>query len=304
MKRALVASSSLVFALACTSPSPGDEEIGDDSTDGTEESGTDSTDGMDDATEDDTTTTDTGVEPFATVGGVIVDMQGAPLANAGIQLCGPIDAEGVVESCLPAQVDDASGEFTVGANKPGLYALKCVHAPEEGRYFTGQSFQLTLAEDDALDYSTPPIAIPEVADVTDVAGMSGTMDIVIDDILTLSLDPSLAQSPDFVPPSEIGGLQVAEEFWRVSEVEGTPVIAAWAFTPFGTHATEGTFGFSLNGALGLAADTAVDVYGIQKDNGVIHHVATGTVNGDATAIDVTPTAEGLHELAWLLVTQG
>lgn len=301
MNRASVVPFGLVFALACTSPTPGDEEVGDDTTGATEESGTDSTDGTDTTSED---TTDTGVEPLATVSGVVLDMEGATLPTPGIQLCGPIDGEGVVESCIPVQVDAGTGEFTIGAAKLGLFALKCVHGPVDGRYFTGQSFQITIAMDDALDFSVPAIVIPEVADVTDVTGMSGLMDFQIDDVLTISLDPSLAQSPDFVPPTEIGGLAVPEEFWRVTDVEGAPVIAAWSFTPFGTHATEGTFGFTLNGSLGLAAGEPVIVYAIQKDNGVIHEAATGTVNVDATAIDLVPSVDGFHELSWLLVTGG
>jgi hypothetical protein len=302
MNRAVVAPLGLAFALACGTPSPGDEEVGDDTTGDSEESGTDATDGTEDATGDGTTT-DTGVEPLATVSGVVTDMQGAALGMAGIQLCGPIDDMGTVESCIPVQVDDASGEFTVGATKLGLYALKCVHAPQDARYFTGQSFQLTLAEGDELDYSQPPIVIPETDTVTDLTGMSGTIDVEIDDVLTISIDPALAQTPDFIAPTSIGGLQVDAEFWRVTEVEGAPVIAAWSFAPFGTHATEGSFGFSIASNLGLGTGEAVNFYGVQKDNGVIHHVGTGTVNGDATAIDIVPTVEGLHELAWLLVTQ-
>ena len=300
MSRAAVAPSCLVFAFACTSPSPGDEEIGDDSTDGTEESSTDSTDGTD-STDDETT--DTGADPVATITGVILDTQGATLPSAGIQLCGPIDDQGVVEACIPAPVDTDSGEFSVGAYKLGLYALKCVHGPVDGRFFTGQSFQITLAEGDALDFSVPPITIPETSDVTDVTAVMGMIDISIDDILTLRLDPSLAQSPDFTAPNEVGGLQVPEEFWRITEVDGAPVIAAWAFTPFGTHATEGPFEFTLDTSFGLAAGELVNIYGLQKDNGVIHDVATGTVNVDATGIDLVPTVDGLQELSWLLVTQ-
>jgi hypothetical protein len=232
-----------------------------------------------------------------------MDMQGAPLPTPGVQLCGPIDAEGVVESCLPVTVDPDSGAFTVGAIKVGLFALKCVHGPVDGRYFTGQSFQLELVEGDVLDFSTPAIVIPELADVTDLTGAMGPTDIVIDDVLTLNLDPSLAQTPDFTAPSELGGVEVAAEFWRVSEVEGAPVIKAWSFTPFGTHATAGTFDFTLAGNLGLGMGETVKVYAIQKDNGAIHEVATGTVNADATGIDLVVAGEGLHELAWLLVTE-
>ncbi len=301
MNRASFASclvSCLVFA--CTSAAS-DDEAG-DSTGGTDTATeTGSTDATDSTGAD--TTSDTGVEPLATITGVLLDMQGAPLPGPGVQFCGPIDAEGNVESCIPTQVDPTTGEFTIGAMKTGLWALKCVQGPVEGRYFTGQSFQLTVAEGDELDFSNPPIVIPEIATVTDLTGAMGPTDVVIDDVLTLSVDPALAQTPDFAVPTELGGLEVAAEFWRVSEVEGTPVLAAWAFTPFGTHATEGnTFGFTLNGALGLATGDGVTVYAIQKDNGSIHEAATGTVNADATGIDLVPTVEGLHELAWLLVT--
>lgn len=301
MNRASLAPLCLVFALACTSSTPGDDDVG-EGTEGTEDTtgGTDSTSDTGDTTADDTTT---GVEPLATITGVVTDMQGAVLPSPGIQLCGPIDAEGNVESCIPVQVDDTTGEFDIGAMKTGLWALKCVHGPVDGRYFTGQSFQLEVAEGDALDFSNPPIVIPETATVTDVSGAMGVVDVVIDDVLTLAVDPSLAQSPDFTAPTELGGLAVDPEFWRVSEVEGKPVIAAWSFTPFGTHATEGnTFGFTLDGGLGLASGNTVTVYAIQKDNGTIHKAATGTVVVDATAIDLVPSAEGLHELAWLLVT--
>lgn len=301
MNRASLVPLCLAFVLACTGSSDGDDDVGGDGDTGTDTgTSTDTGTGTDTGTE--TTTTDTGVEPLATIVGTVADMQGALLPSPGVQFCGPIDAEGNVEACIPVPIDAGTGAFEIGALKTGLWALKCVHGPVDGRYFTGQSFQLTVAEGDMIDLGDP-IVIPETATVTDVAGMMGPTAIVIDDVLTLTLDPSLAQTPDFVTPTVLGGLEVGAEFWRVSEVEGSPVIAAWSFTPFGTHATEGSFGFTLDGALGLAAGEAVNVYGIQKDNGSIHLAATGTVNMDASAIDLVPTVEGLHELAWLLVTQ-
>ena len=148
--------------------------------------------------------------------------------------------------------------------------------------------------------SMPPITIPE-ASVTDVSGASGPTEIVVEGGLTLTVDPTTSTSPDFSNPTAIGGVDVAAEHWRVSEVEGAPVIKAWSLYPFGTHADEGTeFGIAIDDALGLAAGETVTIWGIQKDNGVLHHVADGTVNGDATAIDLS-LVEGLHELAWVLV---
>lgn len=299
MHRSWLALPCLTFVLACPAAQPGDEDVGgteDESTEGGE-SGSDTT-GSDTT---DATTDDTLPEPLATVMGLTADMNGTILTGPGIQLCGPIDVDGNVESCLPAKLSDGGdGSFTVGAPKLGLFALKVVHAPLDGRYFTGQSFQIELAMGDALDFSMPPITIPE-ATVTDVSGASGPTEIVVEGGLTLTVDPTTSTSPDFSNPTAIGGVDVPAEHWRVSEVEGAPVIKAWSLYPFGTHADEGTeFGIAINDALGLAAGETVTVWGIQKDNGVLHHVADATVNGDATALDLTPV-EGLHELAWVLV---
>lgn len=291
----------LTVLLACPAASPGDDDVGgsEDESSGGESAGTEDT--TDATSTDDATTDDTGPEPLATVTGLTVDMDGTVLTGPGIQLCGPIDENGTVESCLPAKLSDqGDGSFTVGAPKLGLYALKVVHAPLDGRNFTGQSFRLELAMGDALDYSMPPITIPE-ATVTDVSGASGPTEIVVEGGLTLTVDPTTSTSPDFSNPTAIGGVDVPSEHWRVSEVEGAPVIKAWSLYPFGTHADEGTeFGIAFDDALGLAAGETVSVWGIQKDNGALHHVADGTVNGDATGIDLT-IVEGLHELAWVLV---
>ena len=73
----------------------------------------------------DATTDDTLPEPLATVMGLTADMDGTILTGPGIQLCGPIDVDGNVESCLPAKLSDGGdGSFSVGAPKLGLYALK------------------------------------------------------------------------------------------------------------------------------------------------------------------------------------
>lgn len=301
MQRSLLVPVCLTFALACTPAEPGTGEDSDTSTSSSDAtSGTDTTD-----TNDTFPTTgdgdgDTGAEVLATVDGVIADMNLAPLPSPGLQFCGPVDGEGNVELCIPVAVDDA-GAFSIEATKLGVWSLKVVHGPVEGRYFSGQAFQITVEQDDAFDFSSPPIVVPEVAEVTDLSGAVGETVVAIDDVLTVMLDPALAQSPDFTAPSELGGLEVGSEFWRVTEVEGSPVIAAWAFSPFGIHTVEGEFGFTIDSGLGLAAGDPVGIYYIEKVNGVIHEAGTGVVNAEATGIDVTVT-DGLHELAWLLVT--
>lgn len=302
MKRALLVPVCLTFALACTPAEPGTGESSDTSSSDTT-GGTDTTDTADTADTFPTTGDgdgDTGAEVLATIEGVVADMNLAPLPTPGLQFCGPVDGEGNVELCIPVQVDD-TGAFLIEATKLGTWSLKVVHGPVEGRYFAGQAFHVVVNEGDAFDFSSPPIVVPEVSEVTDLSAAVGETVVSIDDVLTLTLDPALAQSPDFTAPTELGGLEVASEFWRVTEVEGSPVIAAWAFTPFGIHSVEGEFGFEINSSLGLAAGDPVTIHYIEKVNGVIHEAGTGVVNAEATAIDVTVT-DGLHELSWLLVS--
>ena len=303
MQRSLLVPVCLTFALACTPAEPG---TGDDA----DTSSSDVTGNMDttDTTDTNETFPTTGdgdgdpvVEVLATIDGVIADMALAPLPTPGLQFCGPVDGEGNVELCIPVMVDD-TGTFLIEATKVGVWSLKVVHGPVDGRYFSGQAFQITVNEGDTFDFTSPPIVVPEVSEVVDLSAAVGATPVVIDDVLTLTLDPALAQSPDFTAPSELGGLEVGSEFWRVTEVGGSPVIAAWAFTPFGVHSVEGDFGFEINSALGLGAGEAVTIHYIEKVNGVIHEAGTGVVNGDASGIDVTVT-DGLHELSWLLVTQ-
>lgn len=305
MQRRLLASSCLVlglaFVLACNPTDlPGDggdtetsatgdgDGDGDPTGDGDGDPGTGDGDG------------DTGPVSVGTISGVLNDMQGAPLPSPLLQFCGPINPEGVVELCFGVDVDPATGDFTNDVPEAGLWSLKIVQGPVDNRYFAGQAFQLTFNEGDALDYSVPPIVLPETDTVTDLMGET-TVDI--DGVLSVTVDPAMAISPDFLAPTVLGGLAVPSEYWRVTEVEGSPVIAGWSFSPFGIKSTEGGFAFTVNGNLGLAAGEAVVFHEIEKDNGAIHEIATGTVNVGATAIDVVPTGDGLHELTWLLVTQ-
>jgi hypothetical protein len=303
MQRHLLASSFLVFALACTpSDQPSDGEDTETSATGDGDGdGDPSGDGDGDGDPGDGDGDgDTGVEPVGTITGVLLDMQSAPLPSPLLQFCGPIDPEGVVELCVPVPVDGANGEFTINVLFPGLWSLKIVQGPVDNRNFTGQAFQLTFNEGDALDYSEPPIVLPETETVTDLMGETT---VAIDDVLSITIDPAMAMSPDFLAPTVLGGLAVPAEYWRVPDVDGSPVLAGWSFSPFGIKSTMGGFAFTIDGNLGLAAGEAVVFHEIEKDNGRIHEIATGTVNVDATAIDVVPTGDGLHELTWLLVTQ-
>ncbi|GEM_PF-5322675 len=246
------------------------------------------------------TTTETGVEAIGSLVGVVLDPQGAPLPTPGIQFCGPIDDMGSVESCIPVTVD-GQGNFALDVLKVGLWNFKAVHGPVDGRYFGGQAFQLEFSEGTELDLGT--VIVPEVATITDLSQAVGPVEVQIDSVLSIIIDPALAQDPGFVAPTELGGIEVASEYWQISDVEGSPILAAWSFSPFGVKATEGSFDLELATAFDLAAGETIKLWEVVKDNGEIHQVGEGTVNGDASAIELTEVGEGLHQLSWLLVTQ-
>ena len=300
MKRLTPLLTSLVFVFACT---PSDEEDGETNADDVGDTGdADTGDGDGDTGDGDgDTTTDTGTEPVATITGTVLGMDGEPLPSPGIQWCGPIDEEGNVDLCIPVTVGDG-GTFEIGSPNPGLWNFKAVHGPADGRFFTGQAVQIVVVEGEDQDWADP-IVVPEVGALSAV--VEGEQLVDIDGTLGITLDPANALTPDFTPPTELGGLEVSSEFWEVTEIDGSPVLAAWSFSPFGVKASTGSFGITIENAGGLnpalEADAMVVLYEIKKDNAEIHEVGVGTVNADATAIDVVASGEGLHELTWLMI---
>ena len=318
MKRALFASLCLSFAFACTSSSGGGDTDGETSdSDSDSDSDTDDTNGDGDGDDSDTDATDTlpttdtddtgPLEPVASVVGVIHDESGAPLPSPGLQFCGPVPDEGfgIAELCISFDVDPDDGSFVIDAPKVGIWSLKVVHGDTEGgRKFGGQAFQLTIEDGDAIDLSDNPIVVPEVSAVTALDEAGGEQAVSIEGGLTVMIDPAEAKTTSFAPPTELGGRMVDPAHWRYSDIAGETMVAAWSFAPFGTKSNDGvTFGMAIEDGLGLEAGSSVKVYELEKDNGALHHIGDGTVNGDASGIDVTSAGDGFHELSWVIVTQ-
>lgn len=293
MKRLSLVLGSLVLCAACPAA---DDTAADDV--GTEDSNDETTEGTD--TEGTDTTSDTtGVEPVASIEGVVLDTNGGTLPSPSLQFCGPVNEDGSVDACIPIMLGD-DGSFMHGVSTVGIWNVKAVQGSVDGNHFGGQAFQIDIVEGAEDDLGT--ISVPVVEDVTDLSGASGVTDVAIDASLTISLDPALAQTVSFTPPTELGGVLVDPSFWQIDTIEGNNVLFGWTFAPFGTKATEGSFGIAINDALGLDPDTTIKLWEIEKDNARLHQVGEGTVNADATGIDVTEVGEGLHELTWLIVT--
>jgi len=297
MKRALFASLSLTFAFACTpAESGGDEDPG------TSSGETETTAETSDTLTGDGDGDGEPAEPIGTIDGIILDTMGNPLPSPGLQFCGTIEEDGIPKLCIPVGVDDDGG-FHIDAMTAGLWSLKLVHADVDGRMFSGQAFQLTLNEGDALDYSDPPIVLPEVTSVSALEE-SGETAVSIEGGLTVMLDASTAQMPDFSNPTELGGVVVEPAYWPWMDVDGEAIVQVWGMSPFGIKAKEGAFDLVIEDGLGLDAGAAVNVYEIEKDNGALHLIATGAVNEDASGLELTAEDEGLHELSWIIVTEG
>ena len=161
----------------------------------------------------------------ATVSGVVKDMNGNVLATAAGQMCGPVDGESV-EACLGVTVND-DGTFTAGALKPGLFNLKFVHPPVDGRTFSGQALQISLADGDEITLEDDYV-VPEADAMTDLEGAAAT-DVAIDGTLTVSIDPELTNFGLGVA-AELGGTRMSEDLWPYADIEGNSVLALYAFS--------------------------------------------------------------------------
>lgn len=273
----------------------------------TDDSGTDNADALgseDDATSDADATdgadpTDTTGEPAARLRGTIIDDHDVPLPSPALFFCGPILDSGLPQSCQKIAVADDGG-FDQGFNEAGTYIVKITQVQADGQAFGSQVFFHESV--DGGDNDLGIIVVPRVDNPTDLTGLVGPSEIVIDEALTLTVDPSALVDANSVWPDHLGGVEIDEAIRIMTDIDGDPVLHVWALTPFGSKVTRGSIEASV-GNVGLAAGQSVKIYEIEKFNGTPIQVGEGTVNDEATAIEVTPVGDGLHELTWLVLTE-
>jgi hypothetical protein len=275
---------------ASTSEDGGD---GDTGTTGTTETGGDGDGGTSD------TGTDSGAMAVGTVMGVVSAADGTPYETPGGQLCGPIEGKNL-GACVNIE-ENADGSFAQDFYATGVYNLKWVHPNGDAApYYSTVIQQVVLEEGDTtIDQSW---VIPEITTVVDLSEGMPAADLDMGDGLTLSVDPA-AMDWGFLDPSQAGGTPIPSDQWRYQDVNGENVLGIWAMLPFGgkVEASDGTMSFTLDNALGLEANAAVNFYEIEKDTGEIQAITTGTVNAEGTAI--VPDG-GIHTMTWLVATAG
>ena len=238
----------------------------------------------------------------AIVRGRVLGASGDPLPSPRLEVLGTI-VDGIANLSFPVVVD-ADGSFEATIPDEGTWALDFTHAPLEGRFFCGQSFTIEVEFGQESEVSPPPVVLPELAELSELDPTADEVELAIDASLTLRFDPGLTRAPDFNPLTHLGGLSVDPAHWRVSEVEGQPVLAAWAFSPHGSRATEGSsFTIELTDDFDAPPGTVFDLHHIDGTYGLIELVGHAQV-GEGAVVQVTPVGEGLRELSWLLLTPG
>jgi hypothetical protein len=291
----------LTLALVACSDSDGGGDgggptgPGDDGSDGGDGSGTADDGGTDGGTgsDDGGSGTDTPPPPAVRVCGSAVDDAGAVILQPGIQFCGPI-VDGVAEQCVLASLDD-EGNFCVVDDEPGDWNLKVVPPPVDPTIYSGAAILFSLADGDWVDLPEP-VVVTRVGEITMLE--DGSNDVVIDDSLTVTLDPASINFGLGVDP-QLAGAAVAEEHWLDLAPAGEHIVAHWTFYPFGVKAEEGEMTLTITSALGLDPGTAVTVHEMDKEIAALTEAATGTVNAGGDGIDLDG---GVHELSWIIVT--
>lgn len=247
-------------------------------------------------------TTGTDESPAPTVSllrGRVVDIEGVGLPGAGVQLLGPVseDAEYPLHLAAPVRAD---GWFEFTVPRAGLWAVRAVHPPLDGRVFSGAAAHV-LVELGQEAQLPQDLVVPEVDTLVDFSDAQGEVSLELDPHLHLGFDSGELIGSAFQEIDALGAVAVAPSLNLNSNIAGMPVLAAWAFAPFSARLMEGYFSIELGELPGFDPGDSVKVYENDPTVGQIHLIAQGTVS-EGGEIALSPLDHGLQRLGWLLVT--
>ena len=212
------------FGLGCGGPEPA-VEPGDEST--SESSGTDTDTGTD---ADTGTSTDTGEELGSTVSGVVVDEQGAPIADLPVTLCGEVCQVGMT---------DAGGAWEIVDVAAGPKVIEPALVPIEGELedavlgWTRFFDIVTVVEGEDLHLDEPSVMLRVEGTV---GPLTGPQDLEPVPGLAVRFDADYVASEGALPVGVdavwLGGRTVPQELWPTGGLGDWTVVEAWAFAPW------------------------------------------------------------------------
>ena len=209
------------------------------------------------------------------VSGVVTDTQGAPWANAKLQVCSA--------SLCTLGSADASGAFSVqvpAGNKYHVIAHPPASDPREGSAGIAV-MQDILTTDTALP---SPIAIPITGAHASLPNASVTQDLVL---------TANASDVSFTGEAYFSGVSVTDS-------PLSNAIATWALNPWGTRTNPGkTIAVTISNTFGLAPGDTVSVYAVNESTAELAPPTTGTVSSDGQTI----TGATIDRVTWIVVTK-
>ena len=208
------------------------------------------------------------------VNGVVTDTDGAPWANAKVQVCS-------ASLCTLGNADGA-GAFSVQVPAGKTYHVMA--HPPAGDPREGSAGIAVLQDVLTTDVTlASPVAIPVTGAHTSLPSAAVTQD------LTLTAN---ASDVSFASDAYFSAVSVTTSPF--------PSIATWALNPWGTRTVVGKpIGVTLANTFGLAPGDTVSVYAVNESTAELVGPTTGTVSTDGKTI----TGATIDRVTWIVVTK-
>jgi hypothetical protein len=216
-----------------------------------------------------------------TVSGDVVDMQGAPWANAKVQVCSSA-------LCTLGNAD-GSGAFAVQVPAGNHYHVIARPPPSDPR--EGSAGLGVLA--DALVADTT-LASPVPIPITGAhASLAAPAAVTTD--LTLTAN---AADVAFNGSAYFSGVSVEQAKWPAFVVAGKTILAMWALDPWGTRTNPGkTIAVTIANSFGLAPGDIASVYAVNETTAELGTPTQATVSTDGATL----SGATLDRVTWVVL---
>jgi hypothetical protein len=205
-----------------------------------------------------------------TVSGDVVDMQGAPWANAKVQVCS-------AALCTLGNADGA-GAFAVQVPAGSHYHVIARPSPNDPLQASASAGLGVLADTLVADTAlASPVPIP----ITGAhASLAAPAAVTTD--LTLAAN---AADVAFSGEAYFSGVSIPQASWPAFVIAGKTILAMWALDPWGTRTTPGkTITVTIANSFGLAPSDVASVYAVNEATAELGAPTEASVSSDGTTL--------------------